>query len=165
MDGAKRVTIFGEKIEVRASIKKLENISGHADQEGLIKWLSSLNRPPCHIFVVHGEERVAHYFAGLLGSSFNYKAWAPEAGQSFDLLKDHLPVATEAKRWVGALEELKGLYQKLDHSFAQLEGLYKRLRSRGENLDKEVNTEAQRVADAVERLVDELDEVNERWGS
>lgn len=165
LDGAKRVTIFGEKIEVRASIKKLENISGHADQEGLIKWLSSFNRPPCHIFVVHGEERVAHYFAGLLGSSFNYKAWAPEAGQSFDLLKDHLPVATEAKRWVGALEELKGLYQKLDHSFAQLEGLYKRLRSRGENLDKEVNSEAQRVADAVERLVDELDEVNERWGS
>ena len=33
LDGAKRVTIFGEKIEVRASIKKLENISGHADQE------------------------------------------------------------------------------------------------------------------------------------
>ncbi len=163
LDGAAKVTIFGEKIEVRAAIRKLDNISGHADQRGLIEWLDCLATPPQHIFVVHGEERIAHYFAGLLGTTLDYKAWAPEPGQSFDLLKDEIPVATEERLWVGALEELKELYGRLDLAFAKLEGLYRRLRERGANLEREMNSDATRIAEAVGRFVEEIDGLNERW--
>ena len=35
VEGAKEVKLFGEPIEVRASIRVLSGISGHADQAGL----------------------------------------------------------------------------------------------------------------------------------
>ena len=38
VDGVEEVRLFGETIEVRASIQKLAGISGHADKGGLIKW-------------------------------------------------------------------------------------------------------------------------------
>ena len=161
--GSPKVTIFGEQIEVRAAIRKLDNISGHADQKGLLEWLNCLTTPPEHIFVVHGEERIAHYLAGLLGTTLDYKAWAPEVGQSFDLLNDEIPVATEERLWVRALEELKSLYGRLDVAFEKLEGLYRRLHERGANLEKEMSGDAGRIADAVGRFVEELDALNGRW--
>ncbi|MFA7370387.1 MAG: MBL fold metallo-hydrolase [Sphaerochaetaceae bacterium] len=165
LDGAKRVTIFGEKIEVRAAIQKLDNISGHADQEGLIKWLSCLQNKPQHVFVVHGEERVAHYFAGLLGSKLDLKAWAPTVGESYDLLLDKIPVAKEEKLWVSALEELKGLYEQLDKVFTGVQAIFNRLKVRGTELEKEPSGDAQRVLEAVSRFTQELDDINDRWGS
>ncbi|NLA93280.1 MAG: hypothetical protein GX842_07625, partial [Spirochaetales bacterium] len=101
--------------------------------------------------------------AGLLGTTLDYKAWAPEVGQSFDLLNDEIPVATEERLWVGALEELKSLYGRLDVAFDKLEGLYRRLRERGVNLEKEMSGDAGRIADAVGRFVEELDALNGRW--
>lgn len=56
VDWAKQVTIFSEKIDVKASIKVLEGISGHADQQGLIRWLEGFTtKKPRHIFVNHGS--------------------------------------------------------------------------------------------------------------
>ena len=40
VDGATEVKLFGEPIEIRASICKLAGLSGHADKNGLLDWLS-----------------------------------------------------------------------------------------------------------------------------
>ena len=87
VDGAKKVTIFGEQIEVKASIRQLEGLSGHADQRGLIKWLEGLIlKTTACLCCSRGRESIT-VFAGYLGSVLNIAAWAPEVGQSFDLLQ------------------------------------------------------------------------------
>lgn len=50
----KEVKLFGEPIEIRASIKKLEGLSGHADKNGLIGWLQKFekSRTECLSYMV-----------------------------------------------------------------------------------------------------------------
>jgi metallo-beta-lactamase family protein len=57
VDGKKAVTIFGEKIPVRASVHTFGGLSGHAGQTDLLRWLDSLAASGPHVFLTHGEER------------------------------------------------------------------------------------------------------------
>ncbi len=56
VDGIDEVRLFGESIQVRAQIKKLAGMSGHADKNGLLHWISGFEEKPRKVFVVHGEE-------------------------------------------------------------------------------------------------------------
>lgn len=85
-DGADEVKLFGETIEVRADIRMLQGISGHADKEGLIDWVEGFRKKPEKIFVVHGESSVCDSFAACLGKEHGYRAYAPYSGTRFDLL-------------------------------------------------------------------------------
>jgi metallo-beta-lactamase family protein len=42
VDGKKSVRIFGESIPVRASVHTMSGLSGHADQNGLLRWFDSM---------------------------------------------------------------------------------------------------------------------------
>lgn len=46
LEGEKDVKLFGESIEVRARIETLRGISGHADMNGLLKWLEGFQTTP-----------------------------------------------------------------------------------------------------------------------
>ena len=56
VEGAKKVTIFGEEIAVNARIEYIEGYSGHADQEWLMNFIYSFIEKPKQIILVHGEE-------------------------------------------------------------------------------------------------------------
>ena len=164
LDGAKKVTIFGDHIDIRATVTKLENISGHADQAGLINWISCFTERPQHVFVVHGEEQVAQYFAGLLGSSLNLAAWAPRPGESFDLLEDRLPIASEEKLWVAGIADLKQAYVQLDQVFAGVRAVANRMHSHGQEAFKDPSSHnAQKLANAVLRFTEDLEALRSRW--
>jgi metallo-beta-lactamase family protein len=53
--GETSVKIFGEYVPVRARISHLEGFSGHADAEGLLRWLRRMPQVPARTFVIHGE--------------------------------------------------------------------------------------------------------------
>ena len=55
LDGEKEVNIFGDPVYVRASIEKLNEMSGHADQQELINWMKSIAPGLKKVFLVHGE--------------------------------------------------------------------------------------------------------------
>lgn len=57
VDGKKSVTIFGEKIPVRASVHTFGGLSGHAGQTDLMRWLGSFAASGPRVFLTHGEER------------------------------------------------------------------------------------------------------------
>ena len=88
LEGAPSVKLFGESIEVRARIEKLDGISGHADQAGLLKWLHSFEPNP-KVFVVHGEDLVCEHFKKMIQDE-GYEAIAPFSGAEFDLAADEL---------------------------------------------------------------------------
>lgn len=82
LDGEKAVRIFGEEVAVKARICKLEGISGHADQQGLVKWISSFKNKPKLVFTVHGEQEIAQTFANLLKDK-GFNAICPESRERF----------------------------------------------------------------------------------
>lgn len=49
------VRIFGEEYEVRAKVVVLNGFSAHADQKGLLQFISKVYRKMMSLFIVHGE--------------------------------------------------------------------------------------------------------------
>lgn len=164
LDGAERVTIFGEQIDVRASVRKLEGISGHADQAGLMRWIGGFSKRPRHVFVVHGEEEVSQYFAGLLGSELDLSAWAPEPAQTFDLLAGELPVAQMEKLRLTGLRELQGALSQLEQMLGNLQAIATRMREHADQVFNDPSSaDAQRLANAIMRFSEDVEGVRSRW--
>lgn len=51
------VDLDGERIDIRAGITSIGGYSAHADQKGLLKFVTGMQEWPSEIRVVHGEER------------------------------------------------------------------------------------------------------------
>lgn len=86
LDGATEVKLFGEVIQVQAQIKRLNGVSGHADRDGLIKWLKGFEKKPDHVFVVHGDDEACNTFTNYIIDELGYNATAPYSGTVYDLL-------------------------------------------------------------------------------
>lgn len=130
VEGAEEVRLFGEPIQVRAKIRQLAGMSGHADKKGLIEWISGFEEKPKKVFVVHGEDSVCTGFAECLKIEYGQRAYAPYSGTVFDLLSGKLeyeaspvPVKKKAKspaasgvfaRLLAAAQRLLNLVQRSD---------------------------------------------------
>lgn len=90
VEGADEVKLFGEPIQVRATIKTLTGLSGHADKQGLIEWITAFTQKPRKVFVVHGEDSVCKSFVECLQVEHGLKAYAPYSGTEFNLLSNKL---------------------------------------------------------------------------
>ena len=102
VDGVEEVKLFGETIEVRADVKQLAGISGHADKNGLLAWIQGFERKPKKVFVVHGEDSVCKAFTQCLTEEYGYHAYAPYSGTRFDVIRGEFiretsPVVLEKK--------------------------------------------------------------------
>ena len=94
LDGVDKVKLFGETIEVNAKIIKLDGISGHADQAGLIRWLKGFENKPEKIFLVHGEPDVFPVFEEKIREELGWDCYAPYYTDVFDLVTgQHVYVA------------------------------------------------------------------------
>ena len=86
VDKARTVTIFGEKIPVRASIYTIGGLSAHADQRALLDWVRHIEKRPEHTFVVHGEAEARAAFVSKLEADLGWPGVIePVAGQSYHL--------------------------------------------------------------------------------
>ncbi len=90
VDGVDEVKLFGEPVEVRAQIKVLAGISGHADRNGLIEWLNAFEKKPKRVFVVHGEDATCNLFTDCLEKEYGYNAYAPFSGTRFNMLTNEI---------------------------------------------------------------------------
>lgn len=68
VDGARHVTLFGDRVAVRAQIHTIGGLSAHADQKELLEWLGHFTAPPQQTFVVHGESGAAQALAEAVGT-------------------------------------------------------------------------------------------------
>ena len=88
VDGAKYVTIFGEKIKVEARIEQFSSLSGHADQSGIINWLKYFNKDKLKmVFVVHGEKDSTLFFQDFINKELGLNAYSPIFEEEVDILK------------------------------------------------------------------------------
>ncbi len=85
VDGAKSVKLFGEAIQINASIVEMEGISGHADRDMLLEWLGNIKKKPELVFVNHGEDSVCELFAKEVNVRYGIETVAPYSGSLYDL--------------------------------------------------------------------------------
>lgn len=123
VDGAKTVKLFGEEIAVKAQILVLPGISGHADVDGLDRWIKSFVKPK-KVFVNHGEDSVAEEYKEHLRTDMGLNAFAPYSGAELDMItgefKNTAPVKIVKKqgvspnyqRLLSALDRLTALVNK-----------------------------------------------------
>jgi len=68
MTGQNPVNIFGEPVEVKAKVARVDAFSGHADREELSQYVRRLSGRLSKVSVVHGEEDQSVAFAETLRS-------------------------------------------------------------------------------------------------
>ncbi len=81
VDGAKQVRIYGEDIQVHASIHTIGGFSAHADQAELLAWHKAAGDPKT-TYLVHGEEKSMTAFAKKLK---NTQIEMPQLYQEYEL--------------------------------------------------------------------------------
>ena len=86
VDGAKRIKLWGETVQVAASIHTIGGLSAHADQTGLKNWYSNFNNHP-QLVLVHGEPQAQERLSKVLQTELNVKVIIAKRGQKVDLLK------------------------------------------------------------------------------
>jgi metallo-beta-lactamase family protein len=79
------VRVFGEPVRVRAEIASLDELSGHADQGELLRWIEPLVPSLRRVFLVHGEPQQSAALAALLRREHGLDVTVPTPGESFQL--------------------------------------------------------------------------------
>lgn len=151
VEGTDEVKLFGETIEVRADIRSLVGISGHADKDGLLAWVEGFRKKPEKVFVVHGESTVCESFAACLEHEHGIRAYAPYSGTRFDLLTGEAEYVADPI----PLSRKKG--RVASDVFARLMATGQRLLSVIKKNEGVANKELARFADQINSLCDKWD--------
>lgn len=150
VEGVEEVKLFGETIEVRAQIRKLVGMSGHADKAGLLEWLSGFTKKPERIFVVHGEDGVCQAFRDCLENEYGFSAYAPYSGTRFDLL-------TNTCEYEASPVYLKKKQRKASDVFSRLVAAGQRLLSVIRENEGGANKDLTKFTDQINSLCDKWD--------
>ena len=164
-DGVKDVRIFQEDIHVSAEIVQLQDVSAHADQNGLIHWLIDNPEKPEKVFVVHGDEEACTTFTELLKKDYDYRATAPYSGFVYDLLKNEY-VGTEMPEKVLTAaekkEKIKEDKNREQDTYAQ-NRYYSELMEKGQKLVRLIEKRKNAKNSELKRFLKEVERIVNRW--
>ena len=154
VDGAKKVKLFNEEIQVNATIDVLPGVSGHADKDGLIAWLQAFAQKPELVFVNHGDPEAADAFVACLNDQLGYRAAAPYSGSCFDLLSGQWERIAEPKPIKKALPKTRTVSKAFERLLAAAERLL--------NICKTLEGRPNRVLEGFARDIDRLSDKMEK---
>jgi metallo-beta-lactamase family protein len=79
------IPIFGEPMRLRAEVVRLNALSGHADQQELLRWMKPLVPNLKKVFLVHGEPLQSNALAQAIHELFGVSAVVAQRGESVSL--------------------------------------------------------------------------------
>ncbi len=85
LNGVDELKIHGRYVRVRAEICDLTGFSVHADSGELVDWVSTADREPDGIFVVHGEEDASRALVKHIHDRLDWPAIVPRQGERLSL--------------------------------------------------------------------------------
>lgn len=155
VEGAEHVRIFDEEIAVNAEIRVLAGVSGHADKNGLIRWLGNFEPKPAQVFINHGDDESCVAFVRCLCEELGYVAMAPYSGTSYDLARGTFVVRTEgvARQKAPACRDPRALA-----AFNELMTAVKKLELLVQGAGGRPNKELKQMARQAEKLYEEWNE-------
>jgi metallo-beta-lactamase family protein len=71
--GGGYVDLDGERLDIKAGVASIGGYSAHADQEGLVKFVTNMRQWPSHIRIVHGESKAKQALAARLSVIYRDK--------------------------------------------------------------------------------------------
>ncbi len=152
VDGGKSVRLFGETIDVEARIATLHDISGHADQNGLLEWADAFSKKPDQYFIVHGSDNVCDEFAEEVTRRTGVPARAPFSGAEYDLA---------AGVWV---KEPAGIpIQHVSAATKRAQGVFARLLAAGERLLRVIGKNEGGANKDLARFADQINTLCDKW--
>jgi metallo-beta-lactamase family protein len=80
-DGATAVKVFGRYVPVRARVVAIDDLSAHADADGLLGWVRRAPRVPATCYLVHGEPAASAALAGRIETELGCCAVLPRHGE------------------------------------------------------------------------------------
>jgi metallo-beta-lactamase family protein len=83
--GAEAVKIHGSYVPVRAEVKKLDMLSGHADADEIVRWLRGFEIAPRMTFITHGEPTASDALRRRIQDELNWRCAVAEHGQTVEL--------------------------------------------------------------------------------
>ena len=84
VEGARRVSIFGERIAVKARVHTLGGFSAHAGQTDLLRWAGQLAPVKPQVYLTHGETKGRSALADCLVSRHHLTVHQPLRGDSVE---------------------------------------------------------------------------------
>lgn len=81
--GKKQLRLFGQETTVKAKIRVLENLSAHADYNGILTWLETLTTTPETVFITHGNIASTQSLKTKIEKKFKWNCVIPKYRQSF----------------------------------------------------------------------------------
>lgn len=85
LDGAKKVTIGGKEVQVKARIESIFGYSSHKDSEHLIEFVDTTRETLKKVFVAMGEPKASLFLAQRLKDYLGVDALYPERGKTYEL--------------------------------------------------------------------------------
>ncbi len=131
IEGAEVVKLFGETIDVKAHIERLDGLSGHADREGLLAWIQAFKKKPQRVFLIHGDDASCAGFSQLVRTECELAADAPFSGAVFDLAENvwlKQTVGIPIKKETARQKENKGIFELLVAAGERLLGVIRKNR-------------------------------------
>lgn len=85
-EGAHEIKIFGKYCQVNAQIINISSLSAHADQQGLLDWVSEINNIPETVFLVHGENTARDALRVKLKDEMKWKVYLPGHNEKVEII-------------------------------------------------------------------------------
>ncbi len=85
LDGEKIIKIFGEEVPVNCKLEFITSMSGHADKNELMNWLSHFKDKPKMTFTVHGENPDLQVYAQSIRDQLGWNVIVPKYMESVTL--------------------------------------------------------------------------------
>lgn len=85
VDGAEVVSIFGEKIAVKAQVHTLGGFSAHAGQSDLLNWFGAIAPSKPRVVLTHGENEPRRTLAELIQKRYKLKPLLPDMNETVEL--------------------------------------------------------------------------------
>ena len=84
-EGARTVHMFGTDVPVRAEILGMHQLSAHAGQSELMRWLEGFQAPPQRAYLVHGEPPALSALQALIREKKQWKVEIAQYAQTVEL--------------------------------------------------------------------------------
>jgi metallo-beta-lactamase family protein len=151
VDGAKMVTLFGEKVAVRAKVFTIGGFSAHADQQDLLKWaghFAATSRP--RVFVIHGEPQSSEALADAIRRQLGLDVYVPHWREVLTLeprecVPEILPTATPVDQQKSKLALIGDLEAEITRLKEQLAVNHKNISDDEIEILKDIRDELQGV--------------------
>jgi len=77
-EGTHEVKIYGKYYPVKAQVLQVQGLSAHADQKGLLDWMSKIKNTPERVFIIHGEAHSSDALRVKIKDTFGWSSTIPE---------------------------------------------------------------------------------------